>query len=380
MSRLLILANDYKTIANFRMELLDRLISEGHEVFLSLPSDERNSVFEEMGCHVLPTPISRHGTNPLAEWKLLRAYRRMMQQLRPDCVLTFTIKPNIYGSFAAGGLKIPVINNVTGLGSAMQSNNPLRKLMLWLQKRAYRSSSCVFFQNEGNLSYFRQCGIVGEQARLLPGSGVNLSLHSFCEYPTEQNGIDLAIVSRLRQDKGFDEFFAMVDALLTDEPTVRFHIIGWIEEERYREALSRYCNEPRVIYHGEVTQSEVHELLRHCHCLCHPSYHEGMANVVMEAAAAGRPALVSDIPGCRELVEPGVTGMTFAARDASALTEAVRAFLGMSEEQHKRMGRLAHEKMAREFDREIVIQKYLLQINAAVSGNAAERDDAYVSL
>ena len=367
MSKILIFANDYKTIANFRMELLERFLELGHKVTLSLPEDERNHVFTDMGCSVISAPITRHGTNPVAELKLIRVYKDQIKQAAPDCVLTFTVKPNIYASIAAAAKNVPYINNITGLGSVMQSESFLKKMMLRLQKYAYRKSACVFFQNEGNLRYFKERGIVGEQARLLPGSGVNLALHAFSEYPPERETTDIAIISRLRKDKGYDEFFAMMQKLLPRYPKLRFHIIGWVEEEAYREKLAQYEKEPRVIYHGELTQTQVHEVLQSCHCLCHPSYHEGMANVLMEAAAAGRPTLASDIPGCKEIIDDSLTGFTFRAQDADALTDAVERFLAMDESEHRKMGKKAREKMERELDREIVIRKYLEKIEAVTA-------------
>lgn len=362
MSRILILANDYKTLANFRLELLERLIADQHEVVLSLPADERNSLFEEMGCKIVSVPITRHGTNPLKEIKLIKAYKRIMSEIRPDCVLTFTVKPNIYGSIAAASKNIPYINNVTGLGSVMQSESLLKKLMLRLQKYAYRKSACVFFQNQGNLNYFVSKGIVKKNANLIPGSGVNLKLHRFSEYPSEEEFVEFAIVSRLRQDKGFDEFFAMVDRLLPCHSNIRFHIVGWVEEDRYQEKLKAYENEPRMIYHGELTQTQVHDVIRDCHCLIHPSHHEGMANVLMEAASAGRPTLVSDIHGCKEGVEDGVTGYVFKVQSVDAMCDAVERYLAQSKSDHEKMGKAARLKMEHEFDREIVIQKYLYQI------------------
>ena len=363
MSKLLILANDYKTLANFRMELLQKLVACGHEVVLSIPADERNSAFTELGCKLLEAPISRHGTNPLKELKLIRTYKKQIKAVRPDCVLTFTVKPNIYGSIAAASCKVPYINNVTGLGSVMQKESFMKKLMLRLQKYAYRKSSCVFFQNKGNLTYFRDRGVIAEQGRLLPGSGVNLDLHSFSDYPTEEAHIDFVVVSRLRRDKGYDELFSAIDALLPAYPKIRFHIVGWVEEPDYQSVLERYSQNDRVIYHGEITQAQVHEVIRSCHCLIHPSYHEGMANVVMEAAAAGRPCLVSDIYGCKEGVDPGLTGYCFTVCDAEALRQSVLQFLSESEDTHRRMGAAARKKMESEFDRTIVIQKYLEQID-----------------
>lgn len=370
MSKILILANDYKTLANFRMELLERLVSLDHEVILSLPKDERNAAFCERGCKILEAPISRHGTNPLKELKLIRTYKKQIKAVRPDCVLTFTVKPNIYGSIAAAALKVPHINNVTGMGSVMQSESLMKKLMLRLQKYAYRKSSCVFFQNAGNRDYFESRGVIRGQGRLLPGSGVNLKLHSFSDYPDERPYLDFVVVSRLRQDKGYDELFSMIDRLFPQYPNIRCQIIGWIEEERYREILERYRDNDRIIYHGELTQAQVHDVLRSCHCLIHPSYHEGMANVVMEAAAAGRPCLVSDIHGCKEGIDEGITGFSFEACSVEALAQSVEKFLTLSQEKHAQMGQKAREKMEKEFDREIVIKKYLEQIEAVTAQKA----------
>ena len=367
MSKIFILANDYKTIANFRMELVERLLSEKHEVYLSLPEDSRNAAFEKMGCKVVIAPVTRHGTNPLKELSLIRCYKRQMKEVKPDCVLTFTVKPNIYGSMAAASLNIPYINNVTGMGSVMQSESIMKKVMLRLQKYGFRKSSCVFFQNTGNLEHYRSRGIVRQQARLLPGSGVNLRLHSFSKYPSESPWIDFVTVSRLRQDKGFDELFSAIDRLLPLHDNIRFHIVGWIEEDRYKEVLARYRDNERVIYHGEKKQAEVHEIIRQCHCLIHPSYHEGMANVLMEAAAAGRPALVSDIYGCREGVDEGVSGYTFSVCDGEAVVCAIEKYLAGNQEQHNAMGRAARVKMETEFDRQFVIDKYLEQISAATA-------------
>lgn len=367
MSKLLIFANDYKTLANFRMELIERFIAEGHQVVISVPEDERNAAFIERGCQVVTAPISRHGTNPLSELKLIRVYKKQIKEIMPDCVLTFTVKPNIYGSIAAASKHIPYINNVTGLGSVLQSESLLKKLMLKLQKYGYRKSSCVFFQNQGNMDYFRSRGIVKGRTELLPGSGVNLELHTFSDYPSEKDSVDLAIISRLRRDKGYDEFFVMAKRILPEYPKLRLHIVGWIEEEAYRAVLDEWKDDPQIIYHGELTQSEVHDVISKCHCVCHPSYHEGMANVLMEAAAAGRPTLASNIPGCREAIEDGKTGFTFAAQSADALTDAVKKFLAQSEDEHRAMGKAARKKMELEFDREIVISKYLKEIEAVTA-------------
>lgn len=362
MSKILILANDYKTIANFRMEILQALQDAGHTVCISIPADERNKAFTDLGCRVRPTDITRHGTNPLKELQLKKEYVALLKEEQPDIVLTYTVKPNIYGSMACRKLKIPVINNVTGMGSILQKGGVAAKLLFALQKAGLKKSDCVFFQNAENLRQYREKNIVGANADLLPGSGVNLDKHCFVPYPTEANGIHFVIVSRLRKDKGYDEFFSMVDHIRAEHSDVYFHIVGWTEEDSYKAVLETYADCPNVINHGEVTQQQVHDIVAQCHCIVHPSYHEGMANVLMEAAAAGRPCLASDISGCKELIDDGKSGFTFASQDAEALTAAVRKFLALSEQEHTAMGVAGRTKMENEFDRKIVAGKYLEKI------------------
>ena len=155
----------------------------------------------------------------------------------------------------------------------------------------------------------------------------------------------------------------MLERVLPAHPGLRFHVVGWVEEDAYQQRLDAWASEPRLIYHGETTQQEVHELISRCHCLIHPSWHEGMANVLLEAAAAGRPCLASDIPRCRAPIENGVTGFTFRVKDPAALTAAVEAFLACTPAQRAAMGVAGREKMVREFDRQIVADRYIQKIN-----------------
>jgi len=205
MNNILILANDNSTIYNFRRELLLRFLEDGYTVIVSVPSNERNKVFINMGCIVEETSLSRFGTNPLREILLIRDYVKLIERTIPDIVLTYTAKPNIYGSFACQKCNVPYINNITGLGSAFQSNNLLKVIMLLLQKRAYKKSQCVFFQNASNKQYFEKKRVVNSCGALLPGSGVNLSQHQFENYPENDERIRFITVSRIRKDKGFDE-------------------------------------------------------------------------------------------------------------------------------------------------------------------------------
>jgi galacturonosyltransferase len=365
LKKVLILANDNSTIYNFRRELLGRLREEGYEVFVSVPPHQRNAVFEKMGCRVLQTDISRKGTNPLKEWLVYREYLRLLRDVRPDVALTYTIKPNIYGSLACRKMGIPYINNVTGLGSMLQRENIISKFFIFLQKLAFRKSYCVFFQNSSNMRYFKEKKAIGDRAALLPGSGVNLDLHKFCPYPPEEGGIRFIVVSRLRYDKGYEELFRAIELLNERiKGIAEFHIVGWIEERAYETRLRELEKRLPIVYHGEISQEEVHELIASSHCLIHPSHHEGMSNVMMEAAAAGRPLIASDSPGCREIIDVNQTGFTFQVKSAEALAGVIERFLSLSMPEREKMGRKGHMKMAKYFDRRIVVDAYIEKIAA----------------
>lgn len=361
MHKILILANDNSTIYNFRRELLHRLIHEKYQVILSVPGHSRNNEFVKIGCQVEETNVNRFGTNPVKEIRLIRKYIKLIRKVQPNLVLTYTAKPNIYGSLACQMCKVPYVNNVTGLGSNFQNENLIKKIMLFLQKRAYRKSECVFFQNLENKRYFEEGKIVGTNAVLLPGSGVNLEIHNFEPWPNEKT-IRFIIVSRLRKDKGFDELFEAISEVNTQKPNVEFHIVGWFEDEGYRDPLAAMQKNYSVFYHGNQSQEKVHELTASCHCLIHPSWHEGMANVILEGAATGRPCLASNIHGCKEAVEDGITGFLFEVKSSKSLVTAILKFLALTQQEKLEMGIAGRKKMEAEFDRKFVVNAYLKQI------------------
>lgn len=359
MSKVLILSNDYLTIYNFRMELVSALSEKGHEVFLSLPEDSRNSLFSEMGCEVIDTPIARFGTNPFEDLKTLQFYKRLIKKIKPDIIFTYTAKPNIYGAIAAHACGVKCVCNVTGLGSNFQSENIIKKIMLALQKYSYKNAHTVFFQNSQNLEYFKEKGIVGENAKLLPGSGVNLRQNKYEECCKSDGKLKFVTIARIRQDKGYDELFEAVKKAHSDGLNAEFHIIGWYEDDGYKEITEQMQRDYGVVVHGSVPHEQVHGLIKSCQFLIHPSYHEGMSNVILEAAATGLVCLVSDINGCKEAVDDGKTGFLFNVKDTDSLYGAIKKAVSLSEEERRQMGLSAHKKMTDEFDRNIIVNTYL---------------------
>lgn len=372
MASVLIFANDNSTIYNFRRELLRRLLIEGFDVTVALPAHERNQVFRDLGCAVIETPLSRFGTNPVTEAATLIRLVSVIRQTGPDVVLTYTAKANIYGGLAAQLCHVPYIATVTGLGMAFQSDSVLRRISVCLQRLAFRKAQMVFFQNSDNFAKFQRLSIIGRQAAVLPGSGVNLDLHQLEPYCPGRDRTRFITVARIRQDKGYDELFEAIRKLCADRDDVEFDIVGWYEDDSYQEVVREMLAGYPVTFHNDVSQERVHELMAGSHCLIHPSHHEGMPNVVLEASAAGIPSIVSDIPGCREAVDDGVTGLLHTVRDSDALCATVQKFLSTGWETRRQMGLAARHKMEAEFDRERVVDRYKAEIRRATAGNKQE--------
>lgn len=364
MIKVLIFANDESTIYNFRREILRAFVDEKFAITVCYPLGEHMEEIKNIGCKVENLDVSRHGKNPLQDLKLLRECQGKISAHKPDVVLTYTVKPNIYGSFASSIAGVPYINNITGLGSILQKDSWMSKIVLKLQKYAYKKSSCVFFQNTDNYQKLKTYGVVSDKTpcEILPGSGVNLQRQKYEPYPKEDGMIRFIIVSRIRKDKGYGEYLEAAEQLRKCYDNLEFHVVGWIEDEDLGERVQKLSEKGVIVYHGKLLQDEIHELLKKCHCLVHPSYHEGMANVLLEAAATGRPVIGTNIPGCKETFDEGVTGYGCDVRSAESLEEAMKKFICTPYQVQGEMGVRGRKKMEKEFDRNYVAQEYIKQI------------------
>ena len=348
--RILILANAGIGLYKFRRELVESLCRE-NEVVAVLPEDEYSEPLQKLGCRVIGFDFERRGTNPFKDLSQLRRYRAVLKELKPEAVLTYTVKPNVWGGLACRRERIPYIANVTGLGTAVENGGPLAFLTLSLYRMGLRGASCVFFQNSGNLALFEEKRVVSARARLLPGSGVNLTDFAPQPYP-ETAGTSFLFVGRLMRDKGINEFISAARALHQEDPSVTADIVGWCEGEEPAE-LSAAVSEGAVRFHG--AQSEVRPFYRACSCAVLPSYHEGMANVMLEASATARPVITTRVPGCMETFTESVTGFGCEPKDTASLLNAMRAFAALPIAERKRMGLEARKKMEKEFDRSAVV-------------------------
>jgi len=359
MKTVLFIVNHNITIYNFRKELVQRLLAEGYRVVAALPVTEETKKITDLGCEVVDMPVERRGTNPIHDFKLITGYRKIIRQVKPDVVLTYTIKPNVYGGMAAAGLKVPYLCTVTGLGVAIEGGGMLKKLSLLLYRMGLSKVSKVFFQNEANRQVFAEAKIGKGRYELVSGSGVNIEEFDHIPFPNAESPVEFLFSSRVQKAKGVENFLEMAERIKKKYPKAVFHILGFCEDD-YQERLERLTGEGIVCYHGML--EDVRPVLAKCQCLIHPSYHEGMSNVCMEAAAAGRAVIASNINGCKEIVEDGVTGFLTEVNNTEDLTRAVERFLKMRYNEKMQMGEAGRKKMRREFDRKNVVSRYMQEI------------------
>lgn len=358
MKKVLILANSASGLYDFRNELLLKLL-ESYEVHVSLPDAEKVPQLAIEGCQIHHTPIDRRGVNPVKDMSLLFSYWKLISKIKPDVVLTYTIKPNIYGNLCCRLKRIPYIANITGLGSVFENGGMVQKIVVLLYKLSLKKASCIFFQNKKNQEIFEQHGIYGKEARLVPGSGVNLDRHTFEEYSSKEEKMIFLYVGRVMKEKGIEELLYAAKVLCEENHQVIFRLVGNYEED-YKDIVEQY--EKQGILELIGYQKEIHPYYKEAAAVLMPSYHEGMSNVILEASATGRPVLASDIPGCQEGFEDGITGFGFPPRDKEALLEALRKFVKLSEDERAQMGKNARAKMEREFDRKQVVNAYVEEI------------------
>ena len=353
--RIMIVTNYGLGLYKFRRELVEVLL-QTNEVHICLPDSEYTEKLTALGCVFHRCEFDRHGTNPLAELKQISFYKQLLKVVKPDLVFTYTVKPNIYAGMACASLKVPYVANITGLGSAIENGGLMQKFLLVLYKRGLRRAQNVFFQNEANRDFMLNNGVVKGKYTMLPGSGVNLNEHKAEPYPMQQEPLVLVTVGRIMKDKGADEILYAAKIIRKEYPNVIFRLIGGFDGD-YEEKVQAAVDAGDIEYLGP--QPDVHVWLTKAHAIVHASYHEGMSNVLLEAASCARPIIATDVAGCRETYENGVSGIACKARDGEDLVRAIRAFIALPYDQKVSMGQAGRKKAEAEFDRSIVVQKYL---------------------
>lgn len=360
--RVLFLANHFITLHAFRKELIQRLVEEGHEVYLSLPEDPDNKYFEDLGCKIIITEIDRRGVNPAKDMKLIAFYKKMIRKVNPDIIFSYTIKPNIYGTLVTNG-KYKQVCNITGTGATFLEDTTVAKICKMLYRKSVKKCYKVFFQNTGDCDFFVENGMVDTNYEMLPGSGCNLDEHPYT--PMSDDGvIRFLFIGRVMKLKGIDEYLKTSEIIKSQYPNTEFIIAGWNEEEEYKRIVAEYQEKGYVNYIG--FRDDINDWIAKCNCTVLPSHGgEGVPNVLLESAAMGRICIGSNIAGTANVIDDGQTGYLFESGNVDELVTAIEKIINMSSEDRSAMGLAGHEKVEREFDRQIVVNRYVDEVEKA---------------
>lgn len=360
-----LLTNNDDDIYCFRKELIEALISYGYKVLVSCPDGPKFELLKDIEFIHDKPEIDRRGTNPITDYKLIRHYIAIFKKYKPLVVLTYTAKPNVYGSIAAHKMGIPVINNVTGFGSVLNMGKVKRFIISSLFKYVYRRSACIMFQNATNMQLAKEQGMVKGDFKLIPGSGVDTDRYPLQSYPNGGDGISGEVVvfnyiGRVLHDKGVDDYIELAKRIKQTYPNTEFNILGFIEPSEsvyYVPLLKELTEKGIIIYRG--SQKDVRPYIARSHALIHPStYGEGMSNVLLENASSGRFLITTDNPGCQETVIDEKTGYIYSGGDIDALEMTIERFLKLNNVRRQKMGEAGRQFVQEHFSRNIVIEAY----------------------
>lgn len=360
MKKILILANNDVGLYKFRKELIQELIHRGNKVYISLPDGEYVQDLIDMGCIFYDTNVDRRGINPFKDFRLLLEYVRMIREIKPEFVITYTVKPNVYGGMVARLLKVPYAINITGLGTTFQNDGMLKKLVILLYKMACKASKVVFFENDENRQIFLNEKIVKEeQTCLLNGAGVNIEEYQYIDYPDENEPVRFLFIGRVMKEKGVDELFEVAKRIKKEYPEVIFDIVGPFEDD-YENIIAELVKGDVIKYHG--FQKDVKPFIEKCSCFVLPSYHEGMANTNLECASSGRPLITSNIHGCLEAVENRTSGYLCEPKNVEDLHEKIKMFIDLSWNDKKNMGIEGRKRIEILFDKKKIVKKTVSEL------------------
>lgn len=358
MSKILIITNHSYMLYRFRLELIRELMKH-HEVVLSMPFVGHEEDFQALGLRCIDTPVDRRGINPKTDLKLFCKYRKLLKQEKPDLVITYSIKPNIYAGIACTMAKIPFCANVQGLGTAFQKKG-LALFVALLYKTAFRKVRTVFFENVGSMEEFcEKTGFSPNRCTVLSGAGINLKEYPCQAYPT--NSVPhFLYLGRIMKEKGMDELFAATERLHSEGEHFILDMVGFFEDG-YKDKVEELQRLGILQFHG--FQQEPRPFYGAADCVVLPSYHEGMSNVLLEGAAIGRPVITSRIHGCMEAVVEGESGYLCEVKNADSLYEAMKRLLRLPCSERAAMGLRGRRHMEEKFEKGKVVQATIKKLN-----------------
>jgi glycosyltransferase involved in cell wall biosynthesis len=364
--KIAIVLNTSWNIYNFRLGLIKALLAEGHEVLAIAPADDYTGKLIQAGCQFEEVKMDSRGANPLKDIALTYELFRIYKRQNPDVILQYTIKPNIYGTFAATILGIPVINNVCGLGTAFLNKNLVSKIAIAMYKLAFRFPKLVFFQNNDDKAFFLNSKLITKvNIDVLPGSGININEFVPHNKTYSEAPFTFLLISRLIYDKGIIEYINAIKMLKSKGVNAKFQLLGQIDTKHARgiakEVVDQWIEQDAVEYLGMV--EDVKPFINNSDCVVLPSYREGTPRSLLEAASSGKPIVATNVAGCNNVVNHNVNGFLCEPKNAEDLATKMEEMLHLDPDIIKKMSIASRQIAVNKFSERIVIDKYLDSIS-----------------
>ena len=373
--KILITANSMWNIANFRKDLIEALLSDGHEVTILAPKDGSRELLKTWGCQLLNFDMDSRSLSLIKNIKLIFKFYKVFKKKQPDIIWGFTIKNNIFGCLAANRLNIIFVPNISGLGTAFLSNKIVKIITQVAYKLAFKKTKLVFFQNDDDKHLLQKLNIINKNnARVIPGSGINLDHFQFTQLPNHRYQ-RVIMVSRIIKDKGAREFLEASRNLKVKYPSLEFSLIGELDSSDKRSIpvcdLASWCYDGVGTHLGFKTN--IIEEFVSSSLVVLPSYREGAPRVLLEAASMGRPCVTTDTAGCRSVVDDGITGFLCKSKNAKSLETAIQKYIELPQNDKQKMGIAARRKMEKEFDVKFVINAYFKSLELVIAKGSSVR-------
>ena len=359
--RIAIVLNTSWNIYNFRMNFVRALLAQGYEVHTIAPIDDYTHLLTEAGCIHHAVKMDSRGANPIKDSALVVELFTIYRKIKPTVILHYTIKPNVYGTIAASMLRIPVINNVCGLGTVFLKDNLVSAIAILLYKISFRFAQKVFFQNPDDLKLFIDKKLIRPEAvDLVPGSGIDIQKFKPVNF-TRNDTFTFLLISRLITDKGVMEYVDAVKQLKASGVNARFQVLGAMDPEHKRgiqpAVIKEWIDSGAIEYLG--TTSDVRRFIHQADCIVLPSYRVGTPRTLLEAASSSKPIIATDVPGCNHVVTDGYNGLLCKLKDADDLAEKMKSMATFDDDILRQFGQNGRTKIEAEYDESVVINKYL---------------------
>lgn len=357
--KILLVSDFHANVYAWRKEIIEKNIEIGNDVALAVPYGEKLEYFKEIGCELFDVKLNRSTLSIFDNLKLFRQYKTILKKYKPDIVLLYGSKGMLYNGLLCKKMKINYIVNINGLGTFLDFHFPIKNIIFKLYKMVVPFSNCVFYQNESNFTILKEMNIFNSNSVILPGSGINLEVFPYCSYPSNKE-VTFLFSARLIKEKGIYEYIEAAKLLIKNGKKCRFIVIGMCDDDK----ILKYLDENKNFIEFLGFQNDVHSYIEMSDCVVLPSYYgEGISNSLLESAATGRPIITTTLPGCKETVDDLKTGFLVEPKNAQSLYEAMNKIVCMSIEDRSIMGKKGRVLMEEKFDRNIVVNAYMNEIN-----------------